>query len=66
MTTRRRLLSLLHLSWFTPGWWSYLFERPVTLRALWCRATGHRSVVYYNPGGWEPDYHCTGCGDDLG
>lgn len=36
------------------------------LRAVWCRGTGHRGVVWYNIGGDAPDMTCKGCGDDLG
>lgn len=33
----------------------------------WCRATQHRAGVwFYNPGAYEPDMHCKGCGEDLG
>ena len=35
-------------------------------KVAWCRATGHRSVYWYNPSGFEPDQHCENCGDDLG
>jgi len=57
--------------WFHKGWWEYLFENKSPheswLRVIWCRMQGHpTSVVWYNPGGTEPDMTCTGCGDDLG
>lgn len=31
-----------------------------------CGWNGHSSVVWYNPGGFEPDMTCTRCGQDLG
>lgn len=32
-----------------------------------CRFGGHKcGVVWYNPGGFEPDMHCKNCGEDLG
>lgn len=37
------------------------------IRTAWCRLRGHPAgVVFYNPGGFEPDMHCINCGDDLG
>ncbi len=32
----------------------------------WCRFRGHPGIVFYNPGGFEPDMHCTRCGEDTG
>jgi hypothetical protein len=52
--------------WLTPCWYKYLFIGCSGLRNLWCRATGHRSIYWYNVGGTEPDTHCTGCGEDIG
>ena len=60
------------MHWFTREWWRYLLAPrswwgEPWLRVLWCRMRGHRSgVVWFNPGGLEPDMHCRGCGDDLG
>ncbi len=34
---------------------------------FWCRFRGHPcGVVFYNPGGWEPDMSCKNCGEELG
>jgi hypothetical protein len=45
----------------------YLFAKPFSFRALVCRGKGHPDgVIWYNPGGLEPDMHCKNCGDDLG
>lgn len=63
-------------SYFYPGFWQYVFEPVKTrynderfyqLRVWWCRLRGHPSgIVFYNPSGYEPDYTCKGCGEDLG
>lgn len=47
-----------------PGFLHYWDHRPTILMVL-CRARGHPGTVFYNPGGTEPDYHCTRCGEDL-
>ncbi len=32
-----------------------------------CRYQGHKcGVIYYNPGGLEPDMHCQDCNENLG
>lgn len=38
------------------------------LRRMVCRLYGHQphGVVWYNPGGFEPDMSCRNCGEDLG
>lgn len=37
------------------------------LSRCWCRAQQHKAgVFFYNPGAYEPDMHCRGCGEDLG
>jgi len=37
------------------------------LRRAWCRFRGHPAgPVYYNPNGYEPDWTCRECGDNLG
>jgi len=66
------------LRWFDLSWWQYLLDTRVSTRfppkygwlgwgRLWCRIQGHRSgVIWFNPGGFEPDMHCKNCGDDLG
>ena len=50
--------------------WAYLLKAPaeeISLwTAFWCRYNGHAAVVFYNPGGMEPDMHCSKCYDDLG
>ena len=30
-----------------------------------CQRNGHPGIAFYNPGGLEPDYHCTRCGEDT-
>lgn len=57
--------------WFEFAWWQYLFSKPwrqkLTWEIFWCRVKGHpNGTVYYNPGGFEPDYRCKDCGEDLG
>jgi hypothetical protein len=56
--------------WFTINWWKYLLQKSKGdigyIRTFLCRVKGHPSgIVYYNPGGIEPDYHCRNCDDDL-
>lgn len=59
--------------WFTKEWWACLFaprgfmNNDVWLiKVLWCRLRNHPyPITWYNPSGWEPDYTCTNCGDDL-
>ena len=47
-------------------WIKYLFQKPISLRAIVCRAKGHPcGVWWYNVNGLEPDMHCKNCGDDL-
>ena len=37
------------------------------LSRCWCRLRNHPAGVnWYNPGGFEPDMYCRGCGEDLG
>ena len=54
------------MHWFTRSWWQYLLEGKPSLRRIWCRATGHRGVWFYNPGGLEPDMRCRGCNENIG
>lgn len=59
------------MQWFSKNLYQYLFapRDPDTLwwRVVLCRYWGHpHPVVWYNASGWEPDMHCTNCGDDLG
>lgn len=63
--------------WFTVSWWGHIFA-PIKvsryhdewfprIRTVWCRIRGHPAgIVFYNPGGLEPDYRCKNCGEDLG
>lgn len=55
---------------FSTSWWKYVFA-PKNYGYTWfetivCRIRGHDGPIWYNPGGSEPNMHCTGCGDDLG
>ncbi len=59
--------------WFSMWWYKYLFEpmNKYYSDSWWtvikCRIKGHPcGMVWYNPGGSEPDNHCKNCGDDLG
>jgi hypothetical protein len=55
------------MKWFTKVWWDYLLKKPVSFTSFFCRMSGHKcGVVWYNPGGLEPDMHCRNCNDDLG
>lgn len=36
------------------------------LKREMCGRSGHASVVFYNPMGFEPDMTCTRCGEDIG
>lgn len=56
------------LQWRLP-WTNLLFERYEVSRweLIKCRYQGHPAgVIYYNPGGLEPDMHCLNCNEDLG
>ncbi len=67
------------MHWFTLDWWRYLLA-PVPrnrsgffgrIRDRWtstlCRLRGHPyRVVWYTLSSFEPDMHCSNCGDDLG
>ena len=54
------------MKWFTRVWWEYLLEGAKTWQQVWCRARGHGSPIFYNPGGLEPDMRCEHCREDLG
>lgn len=69
------------MNWLDIWWWRFLLARPTNYARGWhsdnwlldwynrirCRMRGHpRGIIYYNPGGLEPDSHCKGCGDDIG
>lgn len=41
-------------------WASCWFEDMRPVLACWWQ--GHPGQVFYNPAGFEPDYHCTRCG----
>ena len=55
---------------------NYLFapmKRPAFEPWTWymtcfiCRWKGHPDgIIFYNPGGSEPNYHCKNCGEFLG
>lgn len=50
----------LHQYRYPDNWW-------LTRAGQWlCGRRGHTDVVWYNPGGTEPDMHCKRCGKDLG
>lgn len=56
--------------WFDIWWYKILFAKPARdtgwLKAIWCRLRNHPAgIVYYNPSGFEPNYHCKNCGDEL-
>jgi hypothetical protein len=52
--------------WFTISWWKYLLKGCTGWRNFWCRVSIHKcGIVYYNPTGLEPDWHCKNCGEDL-
>lgn len=52
--------------------WKYALEPPrsgdyARWRVILCRFRGHPcGPIYYNPGGYEPDWECQNCGDFLG
>jgi hypothetical protein len=60
--------------WVRWSWWSYVlgprqtpkgWGRPSLAATAWCRATGHRGQIYWNPGGLEPDNRCKGCMEEI-
>uniref|UniRef100_A0A6M3L277 Uncharacterized protein n=1 Tax=viral metagenome TaxID=1070528 RepID=A0A6M3L277_9ZZZZ len=65
--------------WLSIYWYQYLFDKadnPLWIsdnkfidwfERLKCRIKRHPcGSIYYNPGGYEPDYRCSNCGDELG
>lgn len=48
--------------------WPVLFDRDESLfLRVSCRVRGHpKGAIFYNPGGYEPDWTCRTCGEDLG
>lgn len=70
---KKTILSTPWHFWFTKWWWQYLRDNRngdkgycSKWHRFWCRASGHTEGVWYYSSGNEPDYHCKGCGDDLG
>lgn len=55
--------------WFYPSYYKYLFSKPLgdnTFQRIVCRIKGHpNGVKWYNMNGYEPDYHCIDCDEDL-
>lgn len=52
--------------WFTLSYYQYVFVKPFSITKLFCRLTGHNAgIVYYNSLGYEPDYHCKNCDDEI-
>lgn len=52
-------------------WWQdVFFDRQTWVEYLIrvkCRWHGHPAgIVFYNPGGLEPNTHCSNCGEDIG
>lgn len=46
--------------------WISLWEETKTERLI-CRFRGHpKGEIYWNPGGDEPDHHCSTCGENIG
>jgi hypothetical protein len=46
--------------------WSWLWGETKPERIL-CRLRGHpKGMIFYNPGGYEPDGRCKTCGEDIG
>ena len=49
---------------WNPNWLARLFDWCTRAK---CRFLWHPwSVVWYNPGGYEPNMRCSNCGEDLG
>ena len=52
-------------------WWEDRFHNSLWVqeyfRRVKCRWQGHpKGIVFNNPGGLEPDTHCSNCGEDIG
>lgn len=63
---------LIGWHWFDRWWYKYLFAKADDptycswVHRLWCRMNGHPSGCwYYNANGFEPDYTCKECGDEI-
>ena len=77
-TYPNRVAKRLCLLYWQLTWWmdwdllSYCLSMPSDSEvsrwcAFWCRIGGHKcGTIYYNPGGYEPDYRCKNCSDDIG
>ena len=58
--------------WMNREAWRYLLARRHDRDVPWwrvirCRWLGHPAgIVFYNPGGLEPDTTCRECGDNIG
>ena len=52
--------------WLRLWWYIYLLKDNTGIDNIICRAKGHEGIVFYNPSGLEPDYHCKNCGEFLG
>lgn len=55
-----RKADLEEVWWRLQDWWEESVLR------FWCRLRGHPGPVYYNASGFEPDWSCKRCGEDLG
>jgi len=61
------------MKWFDIYWYQYIFNfkelQGLTfkekIRMLWCRIRGHSRPIWYTTN-FEPDMHCSNCGEDLG
>ena len=67
------LTSIFSLQWLCIDSWKYYFGGFKDLyfkqyiKRIICRFKGHpNGVIYYNPGGFEPNWCCKDCGEDLG
>lgn len=52
--------------WFNIWWYKYLLENNTGIKNIYCRAIGHRDIIFYNSDELEPDFHCKGCHEYLG
>lgn len=58
--------------WFRKEWYKYLFAKADNpdfcskLTRLICRISHHpKGCIYYTSKGFEPDWRCRTCGDEL-
>ena len=56
------------MRWFSKYFWSYLLEKPCTVRKFFCRVKGHEKPIWYTSeiDATEPDMRCQNCLDDIG